>query len=228
MYEGALAASPDDVGRSYGAAVDEEPTILFGWNAVSGDCSGWFPAVVKRPCVDAYDESLNFEIFSGPRSSMGPAFSERSVGCINGRVDVALKPEEYGTKWVVLEDLRPKPSDAFLEDLFHPDGSVPDALLDDATFADVLVKCGGHDPDFVLNLGFVLRGGDQNDGVGLDTGRWARLTALLLAYLAKHAPQPDIYMKFAELLPLKLPDKMVILIDSKPSHKPGPGPGFTP
>ena len=45
---------------------------------------------------------------------------------------------------------------------------------------------------------------------------------------AKHAPQPDIYMKFAELLPLKLPDKMVILIDSKPSHKPGPGPGFTP
>ena len=36
----------------------------------------------------------------------------------------------------------------------------------------------------------------------------------------KHAPQPDIYMKFAELLPLKLPDKMAIRIGYNPNPNP--------
>jgi len=48
----------------------------------------------------------------------------------------------------------------------------------------------------------VARGGADGDGVGLDTDRWPRLTRLLLAYLAAHAP-PDarvtsIYVAFAE------------------------------
>ena len=45
---------------------------------------------------------------------------------------------------------------------------------------------------------------------------------------AKHAPQPDIYMKFAELLPLKLPDKMAILFDLNPNPDPDPNPNSDP
>ncbi|KAH8074193.1 hypothetical protein JL720_10751 [Aureococcus anophagefferens] len=69
-----------------------------GWNATSGRDRGWFPAVVTRPAADADDAALNFEIYSGPRGAAGPAFPESSVGAINGAVDVALLPAEYGTK----------------------------------------------------------------------------------------------------------------------------------
>jgi len=119
-------------------------TILFGWNAVSGGTRGWFPAVVKRPVIDANDDSLNFEIFSGARGAMGPAFDDRSVGCVGGRVDVALLTEEYGQKWVVLEDLRPPASDTCLTNFVTAAGAcASDALLgDDAGFPTLIMKCG--------------------------------------------------------------------------------------
>ena len=71
----------------------------------------------------------------------------------------------------------------------------------------------------VLNHLGQLKGSKRLPGSG-DPKTWyvARAKELWHQLLqAKHAPQPDIYMKFAELLPLKLPDKKVILIDSKPS-----------
>lgn len=47
------------------------------------------------------------------------------------------------------------------------------------------------------------RGGDCGNCVGLDTDRWPRLTALLLAYLARHAPDENwvvtsIYVAFCK------------------------------
>ena len=178
----------------------EGATILYGWNATSGRDRGWFPAVVTRPAADADDAALNFEIYSGPRGAAGPAFPAASVGAINGAVDVALVPAEYGTKWVILEDRRPPRGDGFLAAPAARAAPPPAARLSDGALRDALARCGGHEPSFTLNLGFVARG--DNGGVAVDTRRWARLLGLLLAYFDAHCPDrgarvTSVYVNFA-------------------------------
>ncbi|KAH8051039.1 hypothetical protein JL722_11076 [Aureococcus anophagefferens] len=157
------------------------------------------PAVVTRPAADADDAALNFEIYSGPAAA-GPR-SQSSAGAINGAVDVALLPAEYGTKWVILEDRRPPRGDGFLPAPAPRAETPPAARLSDGALRDALARCGGHEPSFTLNLGFVARG--DNGGVAVDTRRWARLLGLLLAYFDAHCPDrgarvTSVYVNFAD------------------------------
>ena len=83
--------------------------------------------------------------------------------------------DNYGSKWVWIEDKRLPRSDAWLaaEDVDVGDHDAVAAAIE---------RCAGERGGVTtLNLGLVTRGG--KDGVGADTARWPYLLRLLLRFL---------------------------------------------
>ena len=156
------------------------PQILYKWDATSGEARGWFPGRITRAL--GAGKEYNFEIDLSPRRRGCPIPKESvsTVDAAGERRDTRLAVDNYGSKWVWIEDKRLPRSDAWLA---AEDVDVGDH---DAVAAAIERCAGEHGGLTTLNLGLVTRGG--KDGVGADTARWPYLVRLLLRYFARWAP----------------------------------------
>ena len=156
------------------------PQILYKWDATSGEARGWFPGRITRAL--GAGKEYNFEIDLSPRRRGCPIPKESvsTVDAAGERRDTRLAVDNYGSKWVWIEDKRLPRSDAWLaaEDVDVGDHDAVAAAIE---------RCAGERGGVTtLNLGLVTRGG--KDGVGADTARWPYLLRLLLRYFARWAP----------------------------------------
>ena len=170
------------------------PQILYKWDATSGEARGWFPARITRAL--GAGKEYNFEIDLSPRRRGCPIPKESvsTVDAAGERRDARLDLDNYGTKWVWIEDRRLPRSDTWLA---AEDVDVGDH---DAVAAAIERCAGEHGGLTTLNLGLVTRGG--KDGVGADTARWPYLLRLLLRYFARWAPSDalcsSVYVCFGD------------------------------
>ena len=90
------------------------PQILYKWDATSGEAHGWFPGVITLAL--GADKGFNFEIDLSPRRRGCPIPKESvsTVDAAGERRDTRLAVDNYGSKWVWIEDKRLPRSDAWL------------------------------------------------------------------------------------------------------------------